>query len=297
MIQTGIITVPNLVTANDGQICPTIRDFFVVDMDQSDNVVTTYLVSNGRIFQDTLANRAALNTTAVRILSNASDNRLLSIQLAAALGCPPWMALDMAQPGAMLPALALNEIQAKYRQAPPMANVPLTDPMVRLNGQPSLDKVNIYREGVFQSPALTSADADPYTYCRNMYYTAPQRLLSNAMRFSSLLSPDPTVANSFYAFMTQRFATSFGPDGLNCQTLLQVPSPVTVIRNQAGIAVDAMITPPVAPAPPATTDAKGTAAIVVVVVLCVVAIVVGTLLAYFWEPFQLFVQNRISAFQ
>jgi len=39
-------------TARDGKPCPTVREFFVVDQDQSDNLPTMYYVSSlGHIAQ------------------------------------------------------------------------------------------------------------------------------------------------------------------------------------------------------------------------------------------------------
>src|SRR5262249_37040861 len=38
------LVIPAPGTANDGMTCPTVRDFSVVDQDQSDNVTATYLV-------------------------------------------------------------------------------------------------------------------------------------------------------------------------------------------------------------------------------------------------------------
>ena len=42
----GNLKVPALATAKDGQTCPTVRSFSVVDQDQSDNVDTLYLVTS-----------------------------------------------------------------------------------------------------------------------------------------------------------------------------------------------------------------------------------------------------------
>jgi hypothetical protein len=44
-IASGKLKVPALGTASDGKPCPTVRDFAVVDQDQSDNLPTLYLVS------------------------------------------------------------------------------------------------------------------------------------------------------------------------------------------------------------------------------------------------------------
>ena len=60
-IQAGKVTPPALGTAKDGQTCPTVRDFSVVDQDQSDNVTTGYLTTkNGQVAQLTNANKGQL---------------------------------------------------------------------------------------------------------------------------------------------------------------------------------------------------------------------------------------------
>src|SRR5712692_11797370 len=56
-IGAGLLNPPPLGMANDGKPCPSVRDFGLVDMDQSDNVITTYLVTaNGQTAQMTTAN-------------------------------------------------------------------------------------------------------------------------------------------------------------------------------------------------------------------------------------------------
>ena len=57
VINKGLLVVPAVKMAKDGINCPTVRDFLVVDMDQSDNVLTSYLVKNGGVAQNTAANR------------------------------------------------------------------------------------------------------------------------------------------------------------------------------------------------------------------------------------------------
>src|SRR5207302_9539639 len=52
-IQCGKLVVPPLGMDSMGQTCPTVRDFFIVDQDQSDNLPTTYLKSaDGLIAQN-----------------------------------------------------------------------------------------------------------------------------------------------------------------------------------------------------------------------------------------------------
>src|SRR5438552_19010188 len=155
LMRAGKLAPPPLGTANDGQPCPTVRDFSVVDMDQSDNVTTTYLVTtDGHVAQNTVANKAALQN--IQTAKNASDNRLLAVALDTALGCTPWMAPDLADPGNMVPSLPLNELQAAVRQAAPQALVPTRDPMVLVNGNRNTTKLNLYRVGVGEPPVQSS---------------------------------------------------------------------------------------------------------------------------------------------
>ncbi|HET9922288.1 MAG TPA: hypothetical protein VFQ30_20825 [Ktedonobacteraceae bacterium] len=239
-IQQGKLAVPALGTANDGKPCPTVRDFSVVDMDQSDNVTTPYLVTgNGQTAQMTKANVAALQNTQTQ--TNASDNRLLDVALDGALGCTPWMAPDLADPGQMVPSLPLNELQAAAHQAAPIALVPLGDPMVLNNNRPDLNKVNAYRRGVDQPFAVNQAAASTTTYCNNLITIAPPRLQLDAQFTKAAASPDAAAANSLFTFLAQRYATSFGANGLNCAGLLNKPDPVTVTTDANGVAVDATI--------------------------------------------------------
>src|SRR5260370_4916189 len=97
-IDTGWLHPPPLGMANHGKPCPSVRDFGLVDMDQSDNVITTYLVTaNGQTAQMTTANAAALQNTQTQ--ANGSDNRLLAIALGGPVGFTPWMTPDLANPG------------------------------------------------------------------------------------------------------------------------------------------------------------------------------------------------------
>src|SRR3984885_10454979 len=75
-VAAGTLKVPAAGTASDGQACETTRDFALIDQDQSDNVVTTYLINgNGQPAQDTAANAAA--NPGDTALVNGSDDKLL----------------------------------------------------------------------------------------------------------------------------------------------------------------------------------------------------------------------------
>ncbi len=237
-MQAGLLNPPPLGMAKDGKTCPSVRDFSVVDMDQSDNVVTTYLVTaKGQTAQTTTANIAALQTAQTQ--TNASDNRLLAVALDGALGCTPWMAPDLANPGQMLPALPLDELQAAAQQAPPVARVPAGDPMVLTNNQPDLNKLNAYRRGVDQTQVPTLAAASTTTYCSHMLAIGPSRIQLDMQFTQGQASPDPAAANSLFTFLAQRFVASYGANGLNCIGLLNKPDPIAVTTDGNGIAVSA----------------------------------------------------------
>jgi len=239
-IANHTLTPPPLGTGKDGLTCPTVRDFSVVDMDQSDNVTTSYLITpNGQIAQMGAANSAALKNAQVQV--NGSDNRLLAVALDGSLGCVPWMAPDLTNPGTSTPALPLNELQAAAQQQAPIALVPFRDPMVLQNGNISIAKVNAYRLGVDQ-PVISIVDpASTKTYCTNLRQIAPKRLLQDETFTLQSPSLDPAVANSLLTFLEQRFVTTYEANGLNCLGLLKLPDPVTVTRDASGVAVNGSI--------------------------------------------------------
>lgn len=242
LIQAGKLTPPELGMAKDGQPCPSIRDFSIVDQDQSDNVTTTYLTTaDGKLAQNTAANRAQLGGATV--LKNGSDNALLARTVDPALGCTSWMAPDLTDAGAMISAQPLEELQAAAHQPEPAALVPSADPMVLVNDRPNLLKQNLFRAGVDQPPVATRAQAraDLKTYCQNLYDIAPKRMQQNETLFSAQASPTPAVATNLFTFLAQRFVFSFEEQGLGCAKLLNVADPIQLTMNDAGVATDATI--------------------------------------------------------
>ncbi|MBV9143372.1 MAG: hypothetical protein JO115_21055 [Pseudonocardiales bacterium] len=206
-ISAGRLTVPPVGMARDGQPCPTTRDFGIVDQDQSDNLTTRYLVlPGGRTAQDNAANVAALPVRTV--LKNASDNGLLTGFINPALGCHPFTAPDLTAGGTPAPSLALNELQAAASQAPPMALVPPNDPMVKVNGKPSVAKINLYRAGVDQPPLNPAVDTAK-NYCRNLASIAPARLRLDRPLTVVAPSPDPAAAKNLFGFLLQRLKATF----------------------------------------------------------------------------------------
>jgi hypothetical protein len=239
-IKAGKLTVPPLGTANDGKACPTSRDFFVVDMDQSDNVQTQYLVTaNGQTAQFSAANQAKLNNP--NVISNPSDNALLTRFLDPALGCKSWQAPDLTDNNNLVSALPLDELQAAAHQAAPVALIPAGDPMVLNNGKLDLRKTNTYRAGVDQPMARNLGEADTATYCTNLINVGMPRLQANMQAFQNQPSPDPAAANNLFTFLASRLASTLSADGINCVGLLKIQNPITLTTGADGVVTAATI--------------------------------------------------------
>jgi hypothetical protein len=196
------IHIPWIGNETDGQRCPTVRDFRVVDQDQSDNVQTTYLsVAGGQTAQNTAANRAVLAGAVVA--KNGSDNRLVSLLVDPAVGCKSWKIPDLADNGNPVPTLVTDELQAAAYQATPIALIPSGDPMT---GPNILSMVNAYRLNVDQPRVATLADAPDATYCENMTESAPPWINYYKVAFSASVSP--IAGTNLYDFMLARYAAS-----------------------------------------------------------------------------------------
>lgn len=237
-IAKGELKVPALGKGSDGQTCQTSRSFSIVDQDQSDNLPVTYLITqNGLLAQNTVANLAAL--AGATVLGNPSDEGLVDRFVDPALGCKPWKVTNLGDQGQTLPALALNELQARAFQAGPIALVPAGDPMVLVNGNLDLNKTNLYRVGVDQPLANSLANADTTAYCKNLINIQPQRLLLDQTQLQNFASPDAGAANSLFTFLAQRFVASYGL--LNCSGLTNIPDPISVTTDGNGVAISATI--------------------------------------------------------
>jgi hypothetical protein len=144
---------------------------------------------------------------------------------------------DLADGGHLVPALALNELHAGARQSNPVGLVPLLDPMVLVDGAPSVPKLNAYRIGVDQPLARTTADADPVRYCANLRNIALAKLFLDRLYLTAFRSPFPNVANSLFTFLAQRYVATY--EILTCQALLNLPVPITLITDLNGVVIDA----------------------------------------------------------
>lgn len=232
-IQAGKLRVPRLGTAADGKPCPTVRDFFIVDQDQSDNLPISYLAdANGNTAQNNGSNSASM--PGADVLGNPSDNGLLDKYVAPALRCSVWTAPDASNPGHKTAALALNELQARSEQVTPVALVPAGDPMTLMNGAESRSKTNLYRAGVDQPQANSDYYTDTARYCRQLLRVFPDRLMKNSRTLQGAASPASDAANSLYTFLGQRFVGTYSL--LDCETRIGEKDPLSVSVDHRGVA-------------------------------------------------------------
>ena len=262
-IGTGRLQVPVRGNANDGQACMTVRDFAMVDQDQSDNVITSYLMNaNGQIAQNTAANAAAL--TGATTLVNGSDDKLLAAFLDPATGCTPFTAPDITDPAGSSASQAMNELSAMVNQKGVIAVVPPNDEMTLVGGNYSIAKTNVYRSLVDQ-PLLagnTNATQVAMAYCQNMANLAPARNQLDMTREAGFGTPVAAIGNDLATFLGNRLAMSFANLGCNNFGLTD-PVKVTVDANQVATAVAYSLAqqkavPPAAASPTASPSAGGT---------------------------------------
>jgi hypothetical protein len=233
-IARGTLKVPALGTATDGQACETSRDFALIDQDQSDNVVSQYLINaNGQTAQNSPANNASL--AGATVLTNGSDDALLSEFVDPANGCTPFTAPDSTYPKADAPSQALNELSARVYQKGVVALTPPNDEMTLVGGNMSIAKTNVYRSLVdqpllsnFTNPATVAAD-----YCQNMVNIAPARDNLDMTADTNFGTPVAAIGDNLATFMGNRLSMSFV--NLNCGNF-GLTNPVNATLDGNGVA-------------------------------------------------------------
>jgi len=236
-IARGTLTVPPVGTSLDGQPCLTTRSFAVVDQDQSDNVVTTYLINgNGQTAQNTTANAAAI--AGATTLVNGSDDKLLAAFLDPANGCTPFTAPDASATGGTSGSQALNELSARVNQQGPIAVTPPNDEMTLVNSAFSVAKTNVYRSLVDQPLLAGNVNATTVAmdYCQNITNIQPARNQLDITRELNFGTPVAAVGDNLATFMGNRLSMSFV--NLGCANFgLANPVTVTLDGTQVATAV------------------------------------------------------------
>lgn len=240
----GMLTIPPLGNANDGRPCPSLRDFSVVDQDQSDNVPVAY----GAPFN----------------VSNGSDDQLIS-NIDQALGCGQWLVPLLSSPGQMTTTGPTDEVQAAKFQGSPVALVPAGDEFTTNNGQflppvgagqADLPLVNLYRAEVGQPP--TFDDQDTVGYCTNLAIVGAPRLWADAVAEERFPAPAfAMIGTNLANVLAMRFVTTY--QNLNCAKLTGFTDPIRVVVNGNDVAVAAVYgsAKVIAPADPPVVKAAG----------------------------------------
>ena len=222
-IQNNLLKIPLILNSNLGDECPTTRSFSIVDQDQSDNVLSQYIITEDlKVAQDTPNNRNKLKV--LRIISNGSDNRLLNIFVNPAIGCNSFTAPNLIDNNIQQSSVALNEIQADLTPiTKTTALVPPFSPFVldNNNGQ-SVLKTNLYRDGVNQPNILIVDNNDNINYCNQLANIAPNFFIKHKIAFLNTKSPAEDLANNLFNFLALRFENSW--QELNCKKLIGIPS-------------------------------------------------------------------------
>jgi hypothetical protein len=237
-IARGTLTVPPAGTGKDGQACQTTRDFALIDQDQSDNVVASYLFdpATGQTAQATATNK--VNAAAATIESNGSDNGLLNNFVDVALGCTPFTAPNLTNPNGTSGSQALDELSARANQKGTIALLPVNDPQLLVGGQFSAGKTNTYRIETDQRPLpfRTSTSQNAARYCQNMVNIQAPRLKLDAAMETGTASPVPALGSNLANFLAARLSGSFG--NLNCQNF-GLTNPVMLTVGADGVATAA----------------------------------------------------------
>jgi hypothetical protein len=237
-IRRGLLKIPAVGTGKDGQACQTTRDFALIDQDQSDNAVASYLFdpATGQSAQATAANVAAMPNATVE--SNGSDNGLLDKFVDPALGCTPFTAPNSTNPAGASSSQALNELSARQNQKGTIALLPANNPQLLVGGQFSLGKTNMYRAETDMPllPRNTNLDRNAAQYCQDMINIGTARLKLDAQFENDTASPVPDLGNNLTNFLAARLSGSF--DNLNCKNY-GLTDPITLTTDDDGVATAA----------------------------------------------------------
>ena len=169
------------------------------------------------------------------MLTNGSDDALLSEFVDPANGCTPFTAPDTTYPKAAAPSQALNELSARVNQQGTIALDPTNDEMTLVGGQMSITKTNVYRSLVDQP--LLAANTTPASvaasYCQNMVNIAPARNNLDMAKDAAFGTPVAAVGNNLATFLGNRLSMSFV--NLGCATY-GLTNPVNVTLDGNGVA-------------------------------------------------------------
>ena len=236
LIASNLIKVPPILNSTLGDTCPTTRSFAIVDQDQSDNINTQYIITTDmKIAQDYPINNQNLNVS-MRI-TNPSDNRLITDFVNKAIGCDSFTGCDLVDNAIKRNSLALNEIHANQLDPNDIktALTPSIDPMCLIDGNESLEKTNVYRNGVNQPLLLALNNQSNINYCNQLEKVSIDFYILHKMELENFVPPDRNVATNLLNFLINRYINTWNI--LNCLNLTGRNSLLQVILNDNGVVI------------------------------------------------------------
>jgi hypothetical protein len=216
------LKIPNPGVNLYGKKCYTTRNFEIIDMDQSDNVLSQYIIYNNQVgqFSETLLSQLDPNNT--KIINNGSDNRLLNIFILPALGCESFKVPDISNNNISRSAQALNELQADIYDMANTALVPLGDPMCLTNGTENINKTNLFRSIVGQPPVDNVVNASTKKYCEKIIKIGIPSLFLDQKY--TLNATSPTENQNLFEFLMNRMKNTL--QQLDCFNILNITKSV-----------------------------------------------------------------------
>lgn len=241
LILKNLIKIPNIGMTKKGDICPTTRSFQVVDADPNDNSLSTYILTKDmKVAQNYPENVKKLNVS--KIISNGSDNRLLSVFISPAIGCQTFQVPDLINQTILRYSMALNDIQSNLLKfmipEEDIALVSFNNPMTLVNGNISINKTNLYRKNVNQPlfyGTLEEAKKYDILFCNKLSEIGVPFLIKYQNELINFISPDKENANNLMNFLCDRFVATWGI--LDCQALTGQNCPIQVTFDDAGVVI------------------------------------------------------------
>ena len=201
-IARGLLKIPKAGIGKDGQACQTTRDFALIDQDQSDNAVASYLFNpnTGQTAQATAANQANLAKDTAE--TNGSDNGLLDKFVDPALGCAPFTAPNPTNPAGASASQALNELSARQNHKGMVALLPVNNPLWSAGSSASPRPTPTGSRPTSRcSPFSTNTARNAAQYCQDMINIAAPRLKLDVPMETGTASPVPRLGKNLAHFL------------------------------------------------------------------------------------------------
>ena len=235
-IARGTLKIPAAGTGKDGQACQTTRDFALIDQDQSDNAVASYLFdpATGKSAQATAANVAAMPNATVE--SKRQRQRPAGQVRGSGAGLHAVHGPQHHQPGrGERVAGAERAVRpGRTRRARSRCSRSTTRSCWSAGSSAWARPTCTGPRPTSRCwPRNTNLDRNAAQYCQDMINIATPRLKLDAQFENDTASPVPDLGNNLTNFLAARLSGSF--DNLNCKNY-GLTNPITLTTDDNGVA-------------------------------------------------------------